>query len=613
VFHPIPTTSPLRRRAAAWFNLALQRTGSAVAAPAADHDHHLSAYPQFSRRHNPSLSLGLIFFRPSAVPLLAFILSATLALAQEPGAGRRGTRAGGGDATTTTATATSSATSAGSASTDAKSADKKDEKEPVLSVTHHEITLGGKLLKYKATAGYMAMKDAKGEKTKANIFFVAYTKEAVPSKTGPADEPIDLAKRPLTFSFNGGPGSASIWLHMGALGPKTVAMTPKGEALPPPYKMITNESCWLDETDLVFIDPVSTGFSRAAAGEDARQFHGFNEDIASVGDFIRLYTTRNTRWSSPKFLIGESYGTTRASALSDYLQERYGFYLNGITLVSSIMNFATARFTPGNDLPYALFLPTYTAGAWYHKRLGAAHAAADLPTALRAAEKFVQEKYTPALMRGDALPAAEKAALAKELAALTGLPEAFVLQRNLRVDIFTFTSKLLEDKDRSVGRYDCRLTGIRYAPGTAGRQEFDPSYEAVYGTYVACFNDYVRRELKYESDLPYNALTGDVQPWNYSNVQNQYLNTAEMLHQAMSRNPSLKVWIANGYYDLATPYFATDYTVRQMGLDAAVRGNVSQTFYEGGHMMYMVPTELAKLKTDAAKFYDATLKSAGVR
>jgi carboxypeptidase C (cathepsin A) len=600
VSHPNSITSKLPRHAAAWFHPAQQQAGSPIPAPAAD-DQHVSSHRQEPRSLRPSLSLESISLSPSlsAVPVLALFLSASLALAQEPGAGRRGTRAGGA-ATTSTATATTSAASAGGASADAKPADKKEEKEPVLSVTHHEITLGGKLLKYRATAGYMAMKDAKGEKTKANIFFVAYTKEAIPSKTGPADEPIDLAKRPLTFSFNGGPGSASIWLHMGA-------------ALPPPYKMITNDSCWLDQTDLVFIDPVSTGFSRAAAGEDARQFHGFNEDIASVGDFIRLYTTRNTRWSSPKFLIGESYGTTRASALSDYLQERYGFYLNGITLVSSIMNFATARFTPGNDLPYALFLPTYTAGAWYHKRLGGAHASADLPTALRAAEKFVQEKYTPALMRGDALPAAEKAALAKELAALTGLPEAFVLQRNLRVDIFTFTSKLLEDKDRSVGRYDCRLTGIRYAPGTAGRQEFDPSYEAVYGTYVACFNDYVRRELRYESDLPYNALTGDVQPWNYGNVQNQYLNTAEMLHQAMSRNPSLKVWIANGYYDLATPYFATDYTVRQMGLDAAVRGNVSQTFYEGGHMMYMVPTELAKLKTDAAKFYDSTLKSAGVR
>jgi carboxypeptidase C (cathepsin A) len=536
------------------------------------------------------------------VGVFIFAAAVTRGPAQERGRGARG--AGGA------APATSPATAAGDKAdkaADAK-AEKKDEKEkePVLSVTEHTATLGGKTIRYKATAGYMAMKDAKGEKTKANIFFIAYTQIAAEGET------IDPAKRPVTFSFNGGPGSASIWLHMGALGPKRVLMSEKGESLPPPYRMGDNEHCWLDQTDLVFLDPVTTGYSRPGTGEDPKQFHGFNEDIASVGDFIRLYTTRYQRWPSPKFLIGESYGTTRASGLSDYLQDKYGLYLNGITLVSSIMNFATARFTRGNDLPYGLFLPTYVAGAWYHKKIGAPYAGGDLRSALNAAEKFVQERYVPALARGDALPAAEKAALAKEMAALTGLPEAFIAQRGLRVDISSYTQKLLEEQNRSVGRYDCRLTGIRYSPGTS-QQDFDPSYEAVYGAYTACFNDYVRRELKYESDLPYNALTDEVRPWNYSNVQNEYLNTAEMLHRAMSRNTALKVWIANGYFDLATPYFATDYTVRQMGLDPAVRGNISLTFYEGGHMMYMVPSELAKLKADATKFYDATLKAAGVR
>ena len=493
-----------------------------------------------------------------------------------------------------------------------KDADKKPaelsvpEKEPVLSVTEHELTIGGKLIKYRATTGYMLMKDAKNEKAKANIFFVAYTKLATDT------EKVDPTTRPVTYSFNGGPGSASIWLHMGAIGPKRVAMTEKGESLPPPYKMIDNDLSWLDATDLVFIDPVSTGYSRAAKDEDPKQFHGFTEDIASVGDFIRLYTTRYQRWSSPKFLVGESYGTTRASGLSDYLQDRYGLYLNGITLISSIMNFQTARFTQGNDLPYQLFLPTYAAGAWYHKKLGGALATADLRTVVKAAEKFVQEKYAPALMLGDALPAKDKAALAKEMAALIGLPESLVAQRHLRIDIFTFTRELLSDRDRSVGRYDSRLTGIRYAPGTA-QPDFDPSYEAVYGSYTACFNDYVRRDLKYENDLPYTALTGDVRPWNYNNVQNEYLNTSELLHRAMSRNTNLKVWIANGYYDLATPFFATDYTVRQMGLDPTVRGNVSLTFYEAGHMMYMVPTELVKLKADAAKFYRETLQAVGVK
>ncbi|MDB6113841.1 MAG: peptidase [Lacunisphaera sp.] len=489
-----------------------------------------------------------------------------------------------------------------------KSAPEKPEKEkePVLSVTEHELTLDGKVIKYRATAGYMLMKDAKNEKAKANIFFIAYT------KLDDGANKVDPAKRPVTFSFNGGPGSASIWLHMGAIGPKRVVMTEKGESLPPPYRMMDNDATWLDATDLVFIDPVSTGYSRAATGEDPHQFHGFNEDIASIGDFIRLYTTRYQRWGSPKFLVGESYGTTRASGLSDYLQDRYGLYLNGITLISSIMNFQTARFTQGNDLPYQLFLPTYAAGAWYHKKLGGAHATEDLRTVVKAAGRFVQEKYAPALMLGDALPAADKAALAKEMAGLIGLPESFIAQRNLRIDIFTFTRELLADQNRSVGRFDSRLTGIRYQPGTE-RPDFDPSYEAVYGCYTACFNDYVRRELKYENDLPYNALTGDVQPWNYNNVQNEYLNTAELLHRAMSRNTNLKVWVANGYYDLATPFFATDYTVRQMGLDPTVRGNINLTFYEGGHMMYMVPAELAKLKADATKFYANTLRAAGVK
>ncbi len=483
-----------------------------------------------------------------------------------------------------------------------KEADKKEpeEKEPVLSVTEGTVTIGGKAVRYKATAGYMAMKDAKGEKTKASIFFIAYTK---------LDE-TDPAKRPVTFSFNGGPGSSSIWLHMGALGPRRVKMTDTGESLPPPYEMVENESSWLDLTDIVFIDPVTTGYSRAAKGEDPKQFHGYVEDIASVGDFIRLYTTRYQRWSSPKFLIGESYGTTRASGLSDYLQERYGLYLNGITLLSSIMNFQTARFAPGNDLPYELFLPTYTASAWYHKRLGAPQAGGSLRAALTAAEKFVHDKYAPALARGDSLPDAERAALAKEMSALTGLPASFIEQRRLRVTIQAFVRELLKDRNRSVGRFDSRLTGIRYEPGTE-QPDFDPSYEAVLGCYTACFNDYVRRTLKFETDLPYHALTSEVRPWNYSNVQNEYLNTAELLHRAMSRNTHLRVWIANGYYDLATPYFATDYTVRLMGLDPAVRGNLSQTFYEGGHMMYMVPVELARLKADAAKFYAETLKAAG--
>jgi carboxypeptidase C (cathepsin A) len=482
---------------------------------------------------------------------------------------------------------------------DKKTATAKDEKDPVLSVTEHEVTIGGKTIKYQATAGYLVLKTEKGE-PRANLFFVAYT------KLGESDP----GKRPLTFSFNGGPGSSSVWLHLGALGPKRVVMTDKGDSLPPPYKWVDNEFSWLDRTDLVFIDPVSTGYSRAAKDVDPKQFHGFTGDIESVGEFIRLWTTRNQRWASPKFLVGESYGTTRAAGLSDYLQTKYDLYLNGIMLVSSILNFQTARFAPGNDLPYELFLPTYTASAWYHGKLKG-ELTKDLPKTLARAEQFVLKDYSLALMQGDALPAAERSRIAKELAALTGLTEEYVLQQNLRINIFGFVTELKKDENRNVGRLDSRIVGIADNNGGRGGDGFfDPSMEAILGGYTAAMNDYARRDLKYENDLSYEILTGRVMPWSYANVENEYLNVAETLKRAMTKNPFLKVWVANGYYDLATPYFATDYTVKHMGLDPAVRGNISLTYYEAGHMMYIHMDSLKKLKADYAAWMEATLKAA---
>jgi carboxypeptidase C (cathepsin A) len=486
---------------------------------------------------------------------------------------------------------------------DKKPAAAKEDKDPALSITEHEVSIGGKTIKYQATAGYLVLKNEKGE-ARANIFFVAYT------KLGEADP----AKRPLTFSFNGGPGSSSVWLHLGALGPKRVVMTDKGDSLPPPYKWVDNEYSWLDQTDLVFIDPVSTGYSRAAKDVDPKQFHGFTGDIESVGEFIRLWTTRNQRWASPKFLVGESYGTTRAAGLSDYLQQKYNFYVNGIMLVSSILNFQTARFAPGNDLPYQLFLPTYTAAAWYHGKLKGDWAK-ELPKALARAEQFVLKDYSLALMQGDALPAAERSRIAKELVALTGLTEDYVLKQNLRINIFGFVTELRKDENRNVGRLDSRIAGIADNSGGRGGDGgfFDPSMEAILGGYTTAMNDYARRELKYENDLSYEILTGRVQPWSYANVENEYLNVAETLKRAMTKNPFLKVWVANGYYDLATPYFATDYTVKHMGLDPAVRGNVTMTYYEAGHMMYIHMDSLKKLKSDYAGWMEATLKAAGVK
>jgi carboxypeptidase C (cathepsin A) len=425
---------------------------------------------------------------------------------------------------------------------------------------------------------------------------MAYTQDGV----------LDLSKRPLTFSFNGGPGSSSVWLHMGALGPKRIEMTEFGDATRPPYKVVDNEYAWLDDTDLVFIDPVMTGYSRPEEGMDKKEFTGYTEDIESVGQFIYNYTTRFERWNSPKFLVGESYGTTRASGLSGHLQDRYGMYLNGLILVSSIMNFQTARFTKGNDLPFILFLPTYSAIAWHHKQLDGS--ISSLKSLLTEVESFAMNEYTTLLMKGDKLSTDEKNLLAKKLSRYTGLTEEYIHQTNYRINIALFVKQLRREEGLTVGRLDGRFIGMDY--DDAGENyEFDPSYnKAIYGPYTMAINDHIRRTLNFKSDLPYEILTGRVQPWSYANVQNQFLNTSETLRQAIHKNPSLKVLICNGYYDLATPYFATDYTVNHMFLDEKLRNNISQTFYEAGHMMYIHKPSLIQFKKDVTNFYKDVLK-----
>ncbi|MBA3850340.1 MAG: peptidase S10, partial [Opitutus sp.] len=450
--------------------------------------------------------------------------------------------------------------------------------------------------------GYLVQRDDKGA-AKANLFYVAYTRLGEP----------DAAKRPVTFSFNGGPGAASVWLHMGGLGPKRVLMTEQGGAVPPPYRYADNEFSWLDETDLVFVDPVTSGYSRAAKDVDPKSFHGFTADLESLADFIQVWTTRHSRWNSPKFLVGESYGTTRVSALSERLQQKHDLYVNGVMLVSSILNFQTTRFAPGNDAPYPLFLPTYTATAWHHKRLKGDWART-LAGALKRAEEFAQKDYVLALMQGDALPAAGRERIAAELATLTGLSVDFVKRQNLRVNIGRFIRELRRDEGIVVGRLDSSVSGILDESdgggdgpgGGASGNFFDPSMEAIKGPYTAAMTDYARNVLKFESDLSYDVLA-NVQPWSYKNVENTHLDTGVMLKNALVRNPFMKVWVANGYYDLATPYFATDWTFRHMNLPPAVRGNVSMTYYEAGHMMYTHVDSLQKLKADFSQWINATL------
>ena len=483
-----------------------------------------------------------------------------------------------------------------------KPADKATEKpkeekkapEDKSVITKHSVKIGGQEVKYTATAGTMVLKLEDGT-PKANIFYVAYIK----------DDVADASKRPITFAFNGGPGAGSLWLHVGALGPRRVEMGDVGNLLPPPYKFVDNESSILDGTDIVFIDPVTTGYSRPAPGEADKQFHGVQEDVQSVGDFIRLWATRNRRWGSPKFLAGESYGTTRAAGLSGYMQQRYGMYLNGIILISSILNFQTAEFDTGNDLPYMLFLPTYTAIAWYHKKLPS-DLQGDLQKAIAESKAFAVGEYADALVAGDGLPAVKRTYIAQKLSRLTGLPADYIDRADLRIGIQRFDKELMKNERRTVGRLDGRFTGID-ADAAGAEPDYDPSLAAIVGPYTASINEYVRGELKFESDLPYEFLTGRVRPWNYAPYENRYVNVAETLRRAMTQNPFLKVFVGKGYYDLATPFFAAEYTFDHLGLDPTLRSHLSGGYYEAGHMMYVHPASLAKLKKDLAEFIQASV------
>jgi len=459
--------------------------------------------------------------------------------------------------------------------------------------THHKAVIGGKEIAYTATAGTLLLKEEDG-KPKASVFFVAYTRDGVQ----------EVGKRPIAFAYNGGPGSSSVWLHMGAYGPRRVQMTDEGWAPAPPYKLVDNGESLLDVTDLVFIDPVTTGYSRAVPGEDDQQFHGIREDAESVGEFIRLYTTRFKRWSSPKFITGESYGTTRSARLSNYLQDRYGMYLNGVILVSSILNFGTARFDVGNDLPYPLFLPTYAATAWYHKKLPADLQAKTVEEVVEEARRFASGPYTLALMEGYKLPAARWKEVAGQVARLTGLSADFVERANLRPPIFAVTTELRRSERLTVGRLDSRFTGRDYDAAGSTIDE-DPSNAAILGPFTATLNDYVRGELGYENDINYEILTGRVQPWSFAEFTGRYANVADELRAAMSQNPNLKVMVANGYYDLATPFFATEYTFNHLGFEPDYAQRVTFHYYHAGHMMYVRKEDREQLKKDIAAFITA--------
>jgi carboxypeptidase C (cathepsin A) len=457
-------------------------------------------------------------------------------------------------------------------------------------VTHHSINVGGQTIKYTATVAEMPLMNSSGE-TEAHIFYMAYTLDGA-----------DPAKRPLTFSFNGGPGSASMWVHMGGFGPRSPKLMPDGGMPAPPFQMKDNQDTWLDKTDLVFIDPVGTGYSRAKTVEIARRMNSVSGDIQSVGEFIRMYITRNNRELSPLFIAGESYGTFRTAGLAGYLIDR-GIAFNGIVLVGTTLNLETI-WSRSDDLVYQLEFPTYCADAWYHKKVAPDLQKKPLQTFLKEAESFAMGEYAVALGKGDELPPAERKAVIDKLVRYTGLDAHYLEETNLRWDVAHFTRELMRNEHETIGRYDGRLMGPS-AMNTGETSEFDPSSTLITPPFTAIFTDYIRTELGYKTDMFYYP-SGGIQPWDYQ-VQNGFGDTTALLRNAMTKNPYMKVMIAAGYFDLATPYYAVEYTFNHMGLNPQMHKNITWDFYQAGHMLYIDSDSHAKLKHDFGEFMSSAI------
>ncbi|HJP78743.1 MAG TPA: peptidase S10 [Pseudonocardiaceae bacterium] len=462
-----------------------------------------------------------------------------------------------------------------------------------LVSSEHTITLASGELRYTATTGRIVLRKevltdgaSDGHVAKAEVFLTAYVAHG--------GDPVD---RPVTFAFNGGPGSSSVWLHLGLLGPRRVLSGDVGNLVPPPYGLADNAETLLAHSDIVFIDPISTGYSRAGKGEKPADYHGYSADIESVGEVIRLWTARNGRWMSPKFIAGESYGTLRAAGLAEHLQTRYGMYLNGLMLISSVLDLGTIRFSEGNDVPFVNYLPTYAAVAHYHGKLG------DRPLAevVADAEEFAERDYPWALARGHRLSDEERAAAVTRLAALTGLSQEYVDQVDLRIEHVRFFTELLREDRKVTGRLDARFTGWE---SDYGRERFeeDPSFSAILGPYSAAFNHYVRTELGYESDLPYEIINGNVHPWSYKEFEGSSVTVADKLAAAIRANPNLKVHVAFGYYDGATPYYAAEHVLAHLAIPRELHGNISREYYEAGHMMYVHEPSRLRQSVDLANF-----------
>jgi carboxypeptidase C (cathepsin A) len=469
------------------------------------------------------------------------------------------------------------------------------------SVTDHSIRVGDQTINYKATASTTLLKDDKDEPT-ALMYSTAYTRSDVK----------DFSQRPIAFIYNGGPGSASVWLHMGAFGPRRV-VTDNATATPPaPYKVVDNSESLLDKADMVFIDPVGTGFSHAVGKAQDKDFWGVDSDVRSLAQFISIYVSRNNRWNSPKFLIGESYGTFRSVALANYLQSDDGMYINGIVLISNVLDVGTLSFSPGDDRPYMFYLPTYAATAWYYKLLK--NRPDDLVAFLESARKFASTEYAAALMQGSKLSAADAAEIAKKLSDFTGLSEDYLIKAKLRVTLGQFGAEIQRSRGLDIGRYDARYSGPMYDQ-LSENSEFDPSYTAVAGAFSSAFNSYVREDLKFGQDKTYKILpNGPSQAWDWkhnSGPGNLFPGAptveGDLIHELID-NPHLQIQVENGYFDMATPFFATEYTIDHALLPGNVQDRVHLQYYNSGHMIYLHDEDRVRLKSNIGSFMDAAVK-----
>ncbi len=468
------------------------------------------------------------------------------------------------------------------------------------SVTEHTIKIGGQTIPYKATAGTILLKDDKGDAT-ASVFYVAYTRTDMK----------DMSRRPVAFLYNGGPGSSTVWLHMGAFGPRRVVTTNAAPTPPAPYTIEDNPSTLLDRTDLVFIDAVGTGYSHAEGKAKDKDFWGIDQDVEAFAQFIYTYVSRNNRWNSPKYLIGESYGTFRSAALGNYLQDQDGMDLNGIVLISTVLDLSTLSFPPGSDMPYIFYLPSYAATAWYHKVLP--NRPEDENAFIEEARQFAKGAYATALMKGSAIPADEKANVVKKLSAFTGLSEDYLSKANLRVNLPQFMEELQRSKGMTTGRLDSRFIGPTF--DLLGEYaEYDPQESAITGAFTAVFNDYIRQELKFTQDKQYKTIgnePGSNWDWKRKGRGRGFgfpgaPNVERDLAEALISNTHLQVEVENGIYDLATPFFATEYTMDHLGLPQDLRDHIHFQYYDAGHMMYLKDDTLAKLKGNIASFVGST-------